>query len=152
MVAHGLVARADLNEKTGVVTAWDGAKQRYTVFFDEISQPLAIKAANLTDVGLPAGPAAGPAAGPGPSAASADAAAAHASATAANAAAAAAAATAQQAAARAAAAVAPPPAGGAAAAVAPAAGNNVQMSCVIPEGKRAATSSRWCCRRATRCQ
>ena len=57
VVAHGLVARADLNEKTGVVTAWDGAKQRYTVFFDEISQPLAIKAANLTDVG-PAVPAA----------------------------------------------------------------------------------------------
>ena len=81
MVAHGLVARADLNEKTGVVTAWDGAKQRYTVFFDEISQPLAIKAANLTDVG-------------------------------------------------------PPPAGGASAAVAPTvSGNNVQMSCVIPEGK-----------------
>ena len=64
-----------------MVTAWDGAKQRYTVFFDEISQPLAIKAANLTDVG-------------------------------------------------------PPPAGGASAAVAPTvSGNNVQMSCVIPEGK-----------------
>ena len=78
MVAHGLVARADLNEKTGVVTAWDGAKQRYTVFFDEISQPLAIKAANLTDVGP----------------------------------------------------------GGAAAAMAPAAGNNVQIACVIPEGKK----------------
>ena len=51
VIAHGLVARADLNQKSGVVTAWDGAKGRYTVFFDAINQPLAIKPGNLTDVG-----------------------------------------------------------------------------------------------------
>ena len=59
VVAHGLVARADLNEKTGVVTAWDGLRSGTAVFFDEISQPLAIKAANLTDVGRPFQPQAG---------------------------------------------------------------------------------------------
>ena len=51
VVLIGLFAHPELNEKSGVVAAWDGERQRYLVLLDGTSEKLALNPGNLKDMG-----------------------------------------------------------------------------------------------------